>query len=48
MLEMLFDGFNWMARAVTRFDSHHWAIGFGILLAIGFLCMRGLGVRGAR
>lgn len=48
MLELMFDGFNWVSKAVTRFDSLHWNICFMVLLTIGFLCMRGLGVRGAR
>jgi len=48
MLEMLWDGFDWAAHAVTRFDMRHWAFCAGLLLAVGFLCMRGLGIRGAR
>ena len=48
MLEMLFDAFNWAAKAVTKFESMHWNICFALLLTVGFLCMRGLGVRGAR
>ena len=48
MLEMLFDGFDWSIRHINRFQTFHWVICFAILLLVGFLCMRGLGVRGAR
>lgn len=48
MLELMFDGFTWVSRSVARFDALHWNICFALLLTIGFLCMRGLGVRGAR
>ena len=48
LLELLFDGFSWAVGEVTKFEAHHWTICFAILLTVGFLCMRGLGVRGAR
>ena len=48
LLEMLCDGFSWTANEVTKFKMHHWTICFALLLTVGFLCMRGLGVRGAR
>ncbi len=48
MLEMISDAFNWTARSVTKFETTHWVICFAILLTIGFICMRGLGVRGTR
>ena len=48
MVEMFFDGFNWAAKAVTKFDTMHWNICFAVLLTVGFLCKRRLGVRGAR
>lgn len=48
MWEMIWDGFHWAAHSVTRFNSYHWTVCLGVLLTIGFLCMRGLGVRGAR
>ena len=48
MLELAFDAFDWVSRVVTRFESYHWGICFAVLLSVGFLCMRGLGVRGAR
>ena len=48
MVEMLFDAFDWAIRHINRFDSIHWTICFAILLTVGFLCMRGLGVRGTR
>ena len=48
VLELGFDAFDWALNAVTKFDAIHWNICFALLLTVGFLCMRGLGVRGAR
>ena len=48
MIEMIFDGFYWASNEVTKFRFQHWAICFVALLALGFVCMKGLGVRGAR
>ena len=48
MLQTAFDAFDWTVREVNQFQTVHWVIALGILIAIGASCLRGLGVRGAR
>jgi hypothetical protein len=48
MLQMFWDGLNWATRHVNGFHTRDWVIAFVILLAIGGICLRGLGIRGAR
>jgi hypothetical protein len=47
MLERISDGWNWTILRINSFDTQHWVIAFAILLAVGFLCMQGLGSRKA-
>ncbi len=48
MLQMVFDGWNAAIRSVNSFQMHHWVLAVVVLGVIGAVCLKGLGVRGAR
>jgi hypothetical protein len=47
MWDRIWETWRWTIVRINHFETEHWVIAFVILLAIGFLCMQGLGSRKA-
>lgn len=48
MFQMIHSGWITVIRNVNSFEIHHWVLAVVVLGVIGMICLKGLGVRGAR